>query len=145
MKWIWIFIVLPAVFFGQNKSAQKVDSTAYFVQLANFNKKTNNYKSSLAFSLKAYNYAQANNDNKGKGDALFSLGKTYFDLKKMNDALDTFSKSADSYGLLPPSTDYALCYYNIGLCYMSLEDFEKAEANFDKAQSIYDLLKIDTS
>lgn len=145
MKWIWIFMLIPFVFFGQKKSSQKVDSTAYFIQLANFNKKTDNYKSSLAFSQKAFNYAKANNDIKGKGDALFSLGTTYFDLKKMNDAIETFLKSADSYGQLPPTTDYALCYYNIGLCYMSLEEFAKAETYFDKSQAIYTLLKIDTS
>ena len=63
----------------------------------------------------------------------------------MSDAIETFSKSADLYGVLRPSTDYALCYYNIGLCYMSLEDFSKAESNFNKAQSIYNVLKIDTS
>jgi signal transduction histidine kinase len=145
MKWIWILILIPIVLFGQKKSTKEVDSTAYFIQLANFNKKTNNYKSSLAFSQKAYNFAKVNNDTKGKGDALFSLGTSYFELKKMNDAIETFQKSADSYSQLPPSTDYALCYYNIGLCYMSLEEFAKAEVNFDKAQSIYDILKIDTS
>jgi signal transduction histidine kinase/CheY-like chemotaxis protein len=145
MKWTWLFLCMPILFFGQKKSTQKVDSTAYFIQLANFNKKADNYKSSLAFSQKAYNYAKAHNDIQGQGDALFSLGTTYFDLKKMNDAIETFTKSADYYSQLPPSTDYALCYYNIGLCYMSLEEFTKADVNFDKAQSIYDILKIDTS
>lgn len=145
MKWIWIFIFIPIVFFGQKKSPEKVDSTAYFIQLANFNKKTNNYKSALAFSQKAYNYAKLNNNIQGEARSLFSLGSTYFDLKKMNDAVETFTKSADLYSVLRPSTDYALCYYNIGLCYMSLEEFSKAETNFNKAQSIYDILKIDTS
>ena len=145
MKWICIFILVPIVFFGQNKSVAKVDSTSYFIQLANFNKKTNNYKSALAFSQKAYNYAKLNNDIKGEAHALFSLGSTYFDLKKMPDAVETFTQSADLYSVLRPSTDYALCYYNIGMCYMSLEEFSKAETNFNKAQSIYNILKIDTS
>lgn len=145
MKWIWIFLCMPILFFGQKKSTKKVDSTAYFIQLANFNKKTDNYKSALTFSQKAYNYAKSKNDSRGKGDALFSLGTTYFELKKMNDAIETFNKSADSYSQLPPSTDYALCYYNIGLCYMNLEEFNNAEVNFDKAQSIYNILKIDAS
>ena len=126
-------------------SIKKVDSTAYYIQLANFNKKTNNYKSSLAFSQKAYNYAKLNNKIKGKAEALFSLGSTYFELKKINDALESFSNSADLYNQLLPSTDYALCYYNIGLCHMSLEEFDKAEESFDKAESIYNILKIDAS
>lgn len=145
MKWIWVYICLPFVVLGQKQSASKVDSTAYYIQLANFNKKTDNYKSSLAFSQKAYNYAVANNDVKGEGDALFTLASTYFELKKMNDAIETFTKSADCYSQLPPSTDYALCYYNIGLCYMNLEEFSKAEINFEKAQSVYNELKIETT
>lgn len=145
MKWIYVLLFIPVVFFGQKKSVEKIDSTSYFIQLANFNKKTNNYKAALDFSQKAFNYAKQNNDVKGQATALFSLGMTYFDLKKMTDALETFSKSADLYGLLKPSTDYALCFYNIGLCYMNLEQFSKAEINFNKAQSIYDILKIDNS
>ena len=145
MKWICILLFLPIVFFGQKKSTKEVDSVDYFIQLANFNKKTNNYKSALAFSQKAYNYAKQNKNVKGQASALFSLGLTYFDLKKMNDAIETFTKSADLYGVLRPSTDYALCYYNIGLCYMNLEEFSKAEINFNKAQSIYNVLKIDTT
>ncbi|WP_264520840.1 ATP-binding protein [Flavobacterium sp. N1994] len=145
MKWICILLFLPIVLFGQKKSAKEVDSVSYFIQLANFNKKTNNYKSALAFSQKAYNYAKQNKNVKGQANAMFSLGLTYFDLKKMNDAIETFNKSAELYGVLRPSTDYALCYYNIGLCYMNLEEFSKAEINFNKAQSIYTILKIDTT
>jgi signal transduction histidine kinase len=145
MKWFWIFICLPIVLFGQKNSTKKIDSTTYYIQLANFNKKADNYKSSLALSQKAYNYAQANNNIKGKGEAMFSLGTTYFELKKFNDAIETFNKSANSYSQLPQSTEYALCYYNIGLCYMNLEDFPKAEFYFNKAQSVYNMLKIDAS
>ncbi|HNP33883.1 MAG TPA: ATP-binding protein [Flavobacterium sp.] len=138
-------MLIPIAFFGQKKPVAKIDSTSYFIQLATFNKKTNNYKAALSFSQKAYNYAKANNNIKGQANALFSLGLTYFDLKKMNDAIETFTKSADLYGILRPSTDYALCYYYIGLSYMGLEEFGKAEVNFNKAQYIYDILKIDTS
>ena len=145
MKWILIFMLIPIVFFGQKKSKKEIDSTGYYIQLANFNKKTNNYKSSLIFSQKAFNYAKQNNNFKGKANALFSLASTYFELKKMTDAVETFSKSAAILSKLPPSTDYALCYYNIGLCYMSLEEFSRAEENFDKAQAIYDVLKINTT
>lgn len=129
----------------KKKTVTKVDSTAYYIQLANFNKKTNNYKSSLAFSQKAYNYARTIKNTKGKAEALFSLGSTYFELKKTSDALEAFTQSANFYSQIYPSTDYALCCYNIGLCYMNMEEFSKAETNFDKAESIYYILKIDNS
>lgn len=145
MKWIWILICIPFVLYGQKKSTRKIDSTGYYIQLANFNKKANNYKSSLAFSQKAYNFAKATNNIKGKGEAMFLLGTTYFELKKFNDAIETFNKSANSYSQLKQSTEYALCFYNLGLCYMNLEDYTKAEFYFNKAQSVYDKLKIDAS
>jgi signal transduction histidine kinase/TolA-binding protein len=145
MKWIWILICIPFVLYGQKKSTRKIDSTGYYIQLANFNKKANNYKSSLAFSQKANNFAKATNNIKGKGEAMFLLGTTYFELKKFNDAIETFNKSANSYSQLKQSTEYALCFYNLGLCYMNLEDYTKAEFYFNKAQSVYDKLKIDAS
>jgi len=145
MKWIWIFILIPVTVFGQRKSIKKIDSAAYYIQLSNFNKKTNNYKSALTFSQKAYNYAKTRNSIKGKADALFSMGTTYFDLKKWNDALESFTKSSELFNQLIPTTENAFCYFNIGLCYMRLEEFDKAEESFDKAESIYNELKIDTS
>jgi signal transduction histidine kinase len=145
MKWFWLILLFQTLSFGQPKANEKIDSTSYYIQLANFNKKTNNYKFSLVFAQKAYNFAKNQDNTRGKADALFLLGSTYSELKKMNDAIEAFSKSADFYSQLPPSADYALCYYNIGLCYMNLDEYGKAENNFDKAQSIYDVLKIDTS
>jgi len=145
MKWFWFILLFQTLTFGQSNTNDKIDSTAYYIQLAKFNKKTNNYKFSLAFAQKAYNYAKSNDNVKGKAEAFFLLGATYFELKKTEDAIEAFSKSASFYSQVPPTADYALCYYNIGLCYMNLEEFGKAENNFDKAQSIYFLLKIDSS
>jgi len=145
MRWFLLVILFQTLSFGQKKADTKVDSTNYYIQLANFNKKTNNFKFALAFSQKAFNYAKIHNYTDGKADAMFSLGTIYFELKKNNDALEAFSKSADFHSQLPPTSDYGLCYYYIGLCYMNMEEYYKAEINFDKAQSIYDQLKIDTS
>ena len=145
MRWFWLLLLFQTLSFGQKKTVGKIDSTSYYIQLANFNKKTNNYKFALSFSQKAFNYAKVHNNVRGKAFALFSLASTYFDLKKTNDAIETFTQSADFFSQLPPTSGYALCYYNIGLCYMNQEDFDKAEENFDKAESIYYSLKIDAS
>jgi len=75
-------LLLSDLWFWTKKVVDKIDSTAYYIQLANFNKKTNNYKFALTFSQKAFNYAKAQNNVKGKARALFSLASTYFDLKK---------------------------------------------------------------
>jgi signal transduction histidine kinase/TolA-binding protein len=145
MRWFWLLLLFQTLGFGQKKSVVKIDSINYYIQLANFNKETNNYKLSLSFLQKAFNYAKSKNNTQGKANALFLIGTTYFELQKTTDALEMFAKSANIFSTLPPSTDYALCFYNIGLCYMLLEDFTKAEDNFDKAQSIYNVLRIDAS
>ena len=94
MRWLLLILLFQNLSFGQKRAAASVDSTAYYIDLANFNKKTNNYKSSLYFSQKAINYAKSNGGIKQKADALYSLGSTYFELKKYDDALEIFSNCA---------------------------------------------------
>ena len=145
MKFFWILLLLPSFIFSQLKSTEKIDSTNYYLQLAKYNKKVNNYKFSLLFNQKAFDYAKEKNDIKGKANSCFLFGTTYYELKKTGDALDSFTKSSLFYSLLPPSPDLALNYYYIGLCYMEIEDFAKAETYFDKSKNIYNSIKIDAS
>ncbi|HOD10224.1 MAG TPA: ATP-binding protein [Flavobacterium sp.] len=145
MKWLLPIFFIPIILFGQKNTVKEVDSTEYYIQMANFNKKTNNYKFSLTYSQKAFDFANQKNDNNGKATALHSLGVTYYELRKYADAVDALSKSIELFAALPPSSEAALCYYELGMCYMNIQDFSKAESNFSKAKSIYDLLKIDAS
>ena len=145
MKWFWLLLLVPTLSFSQNKTTPIIDSVDYYIQLANFNKKTNNYKFSLLSSQKALDYAKTKKDKKSQAIALFSLGSTYFEIKKINDAVDAYTKSLTFFNLLPPSSEQALCYYSIGLCYMETEEFLKAETNFEKARKIYNTLKIDVA
>lgn len=69
--------------FGQKKPKTPVDSTKYYIDLAVFNRKTDNYKSSLYFSQKAINFSSANNDKKAEALAQYSLATTYFELKNL--------------------------------------------------------------
>lgn len=143
MKCFWILLLIPSFIFSQLKSVNKIDSTSYYIQLAKYNKKINNYKFSLLLNQKAFNYAEEKNDIKGKANSCFLFGSTYYELKKTSDAIDSFTKGATLYSLLPPSTDLALNYYYIGLCYMEIKDFSKAEIYFDKSEKIYNSIKID--
>ncbi|MFN3753763.1 ATP-binding protein [Flavobacterium sp.] len=146
MRWLFFILLFHTLCFGQRKViTTAVDSTAYYIELSHFNKKINNYKSSLFFSQKAINYAKVKGDTQQKSDALFSLGSTYFELKKYNDAVEIFAKCAALLSSIPPTSQQAICYYNMGMCYMNLDDFAKAELNFNKAQAVYNILKIDAS
>lgn len=124
-------------------AVKEIDSVAYYIKVANFHKEKNNYKSSLASSISAIKFASKTNNSLSKSLAYTSLGTSYFELKKIADAKEAFLKSIAELNKEPLSSNLALNYYKLGLCYMSLEDYPKAETFFNKAQEIYDTLKIE--
>lgn len=141
---IFILLFLSSIAFAQKKAdkSAKVDSVAYYVELSNFNLKTNNYKYSLDFAQKAIDYAHAVNDVKSEAYANSLIGGIYFDLKKYDDAIDSYYKSVSMYNTLKPSSQQAYCYYQLGLCFMEKENYVVAENNFEKAKTIYQTIKI---
>lgn len=138
------FIFFNSVLFAQKqkKDAKGVDSVSYYIELSNFNIKTNNYKFSLAFAQKAIDYAESTKDIKAQAYAHYTLGAIYFELKKYDDAIETYYKSVALYNTLPPSSEQAFCYYQLGLCFMEKDDYSLAENYFNKAKIIYTSIKI---
>ncbi len=145
MRYFFLFLFFfPALLSAQKQQnkASKVDSVAYYIELSNFNIKTNNYKFSLDFAQKAIDYANVKKDVKSEAYANSMLGGIYFELKKYDDAIESYYKSVSLYNTLKPSTQQAFCYYQLGLCFMEKESYLLAENNFDKAKTIYNTIKI---
>jgi len=138
------FILFTSLIFAQRpkKVANEVDSVAYYIELSNFNIKTNNYKYSLAFAQKAINYAEKVKDVKQQAFANYALGAIYFELKKYDDAIETYYKSVSLFNTLKPSSEQAFSYYQLGLCFMEKGNYTLAENYFNKAKTIYTLIKI---
>lgn len=126
----------------QKKNAKESDSVDYYIELSNFNIKTNNYKYSLAFAQKAIDYAQATKNVPNQAFAHYTLGAIYFELKKYDDAIETYYKSVSLYNTLPPTSEQAFCYYQLGLCFMEKGDYSLAENYFNKAKTIYTAIRI---
>ena len=143
-SFIFFLVLFSSTIFAQKQKIkpQKVDSVSYYIELSNFNIKTNNYKFSLAFCQKAIDYAKANKNIKSEAFANFTLGAIYFDLKKYDDAIETYYKSVALYNELKPSSQQAFSCYRLGLCYMEKGDYIKAEDYFNKAKTIYSTIKI---
>lgn len=140
--WLVVFILFAQLSFPQKKKAEKIDSVSYYLQLATFNSKIDNYKNSLDYSKKAIDYAHDKKDLKSEARALSALGTFYLELKKYDDAIENFDKSIALYNQFKPSSEQAFAYYHAGLSYMEKENYTKAESNFNKAKSIYETIKI---
>ncbi len=142
-------LLLFAVFFSTlivaqrpQKKSTKVDSIAYYIELSKFNIKTNNYKFSLSFSQKAIDYAHQSKDVKSEAYSNSLIGGIYFELKKYDDAIESYYKSVSLYNTLKPSSQQAYCYYQLGLCFMEKGNYLVAENNFEKAKTIFLTIKI---
>ncbi len=138
------FIFCTTLVFAQKpkKNAKETDSVAYYIELSNFNIKTNNYKFSLGFAQKAIDYAEKTKNVQNQAFANYTLGAIYFELKKYDDAIETYYKSVSLYNTLKPSSQQAFCYYQLGLCFMEKGDYSLAENYFNKAKTIYTAIKI---
>ncbi|MEM0541061.1 ATP-binding protein [Flavobacterium sp. j3] len=120
----------------------KTDSTDYYIDLVNFSKKENAYKDCLNYSQKAIDFAILSKNPEKIAKSYATLGETFLELKKYDDAIGAFEKSIASYDKLPQSTEQAYCNYYIGVCYMQKYNFKTAETYFNKAFKIFDSLKI---
>ena len=138
------FILFTSVLYPQRKknSAQETDSVQYYIELSNFNIKTDNYKFSLSFAQKALDYAKKTKNVEAQANAYATLGSIYFELKKYDDAIETYFRSVSLFNTLKPSSRQAFSYYQLGLCYMEKGDYSKAEVYFDKAKTIYETIRI---
>ncbi len=142
MRTAFLFIILTVTLSYSQKKTEKIDSVSYYLELAEYNSKINNYKNSLDYTQKAIDYAKSKSDVKAEANASSSLGLLYFDLKKYDDAIEILNKSIILYNKLSPSAEQAYAYYNLGLCYMEKEDYSEAETIFNKTQIIYQTIKI---
>jgi signal transduction histidine kinase len=143
------YFILTILFFTTAINAQKktnpkvaLDSTNYYIELANFHKKNNNFRSSQEYIQKAIEFAEIKKDIQAQADAYSFLGSVYFELKKIEDAIQTFDKSIKLYSTQKPSSNQAYVLYNLGVCYVEMKDYSKAEFYFKGAENIYEIIEI---
>ena len=144
MRFLTLFFILVSTlsFSQKNNFAEKIDSVAYYGNLANSNISTNKYQNALYYTKKAINFSKVNNKTEDQANQAFRLGKLYYDVKKYDDATTTFNKNIPFFQSLEPSPTQAYTFYYLGMCYMQKAAFSNAKDCFHKAQSLFDTLKI---
>lgn len=142
MRFTWSIIVIMLTLISQTAQAGVVDSTAYYLDIAEYNKSINNYKQALMFSQKAMDYSKSTDDLQGEAKSALTIGDLYLDLQKVNDSEQALDYSISLYKKLPLSADVAFAYYKLALANIFKNDFVRAEKNFKSAEKIYDSLGI---
>ncbi|MEN9335110.1 MAG: Sensor histidine kinase RcsC [Bacteroidota bacterium] len=142
MRKLLFFLWIPFVLTAQKNVSKSFDSLGYYFEQIQFNKKANNYRNCLYYSKKAIDFSQKKNDEKALADSYYNLGLVYFDLRKHDDAIDSFVRSIAIYSTLPNSTEQAMCYYYLGMAYIEQGNTTLAEKNLNQAESLFDKLKI---
>ena len=125
-----------------NGNGRLTDSTDYFLELARFNTTINNYRDALIYTQKAIDFSKSAKDVSAQANASLSLATLYVEIEKYDDAIEILRGTITLFSQLNPSSQQAYAYYTLGLCYMEKSDFTKAESNFDKAQRIYEAVKL---
>lgn len=138
---LFYFLFISISTFSQINSIN--DSTSYYMELANFNLKNNNYNLTLENLQIAIEKAELSRNIEAKADAYSLLGNVYLELKRYSDAIETFNKSISLYQTLTPTANMAYSFYNLGVCYIGKKEFSKAENYFKDAEQIYNDLNIE--
>jgi signal transduction histidine kinase/BarA-like signal transduction histidine kinase len=146
MRYIIILFFFATTLFGHvteiTTADNSIDSTAYYIELANFHKKNNNFRSSMDNLKKAITYAENNNYKDPLADAYLFLGGVYKELNKTNDAIAAFKQSVKLYEEADISSNLGFALYSLGECFIEKGQLKTADEYFQRAEVIYDKLKI---
>ncbi|MCO6175529.1 ATP-binding protein [Flavobacterium sp. NRK F10] len=136
-----LFVLFP--FSGKSQALYKEvakinDSVDYYLEIAIFNKEDKkSFNKAIFYTEKAIDFAKNSNLQSKLGDCYLVLGGIYFEIQKIDDAIDNYIRSINSYGKNVPKSNLALAYYNLGKCYIAKNKPELSDIYFKKASLIF--------
>lgn len=143
-KFLLTLLFLTSLSYSQSlyKENTKInDSVDYFLEVAIFNKDDKkSFNKAIIYSEKAIEYAKKHNLNEKLADCYLVLGSIYFDLNKIDSAVENFIRSINYYNKKEKSTNLALAYYNLGNCYLNKNKTDLSEIYFNKSAQLYSQL-----
>ncbi len=137
-----ILLIIANIPFASSANAIVVDSTAYYLEIAEYNSGTNNYKKALEYAQKAIEYSKDAGNVEAEAKSALALGILYLELQKLDDSEQTLIYSISLFKKLPLSSELAFAHYNLAVSNIRKQDFVRAEKNFQIAEKIYDSLEI---
>jgi signal transduction histidine kinase/CheY-like chemotaxis protein len=137
-----LLLFFNLIFCQNNNKNSKSDSTYFYTKAALYNKNNKIYDKAFENVNKSILYAQKEKNNVALANGYCTLATIYIDLEKYDLAIENLIRSISTLSDQNPSSQLALCYYNLGLCYMKKENFSRAESYFGKANLIYESLSL---
>ena len=139
-------VVFAFLFFFINSFSQSLfketitinDSVDYYLEIASFNKEDkHSFTKAIIYTEKAIEYAKNNKLESKLMDCYLILGTIYYDLGKVDNAIENFIRSINIIDNKNPKANLALSYYSLGKCYLEKNKTELSEVYFKKASEIY--------
>mgnify|MGYP006165212609 FL=1 len=147
-KFFCLILLITAFIIGKaqplyKEVAQINDSVDYYLEIAIFNKEDKkSYNKAIIYTEKAIDYAKNEKLEDKLGDCYLVLGRIYYDLNKLDDAIENFIRSINIYTKKEANYNLAFAYYNLGKCYLESNKIELSEIYFKKATNIYEKLNL---
>lgn len=140
-RYLFALLFLTSLSYSQSlyKENTKInDSVDYFLEVALFNKDDKkSYNKAILYSEKAIEYANKNNLPDKLAECYLVLGSVYFDLNKIDSAIENYIRSINYYNKKEKSANLALAYYNLGSSYLAKNKSDLSEIYFNKSAQIY--------
>uniref|UniRef100_UPI00404A9E30 ATP-binding protein n=1 Tax=Flavobacterium sp. TaxID=239 RepID=UPI00404A9E30 len=140
-RYLSVILFLTSISYSQSlykESTTINDSVDYFLEVAIFNKDDKKaFNKAVIYTEKAIEFAKKNNIENKLANCYLVLGSIYFDLRKIDNAIENFIISINYYNKKGKSANLASAYYNLGNCYLEKNKPEISEIYLNKAAQIY--------
>jgi len=110
------------------KNVPEIQKADLYLQLS-LNTRTDSARS-IAYSQKAYQIAQKENQIPLQAKALYYLGETLFNSAEYYSAIPAYKKALSIYKQINDTINLVKCYKLIGLCYYNMDQGDKAIMQF---------------
>ncbi len=143
MRGLLFFLILIYSFSYSNQkpSSNNLDINAYFENLNERNSVDINYNEKFNVTLKSLKKSIETNDSIAQMNQRFELGKLYFEIKRYDDAINSFKTNISLPKSFQNNFIQAQTNYFLSVCYNKKKEYDRAIGYINRTESILWFLK----